>query len=123
MAGTAPETCARRAACDLLARHPELPATSFAVAAACADVESVRRHLANDPSLAARASEPYGWQPLLYQAYARHDPRVGTDATLETARLLLGGWRGPERGQVLARIAEAENGAQRCARIRRRRFR
>jgi ankyrin repeat protein len=88
-----------RAARDLLARHPELPATSLAVAAACADVESVQRLLANDPSLATRASEPYGWPPLLYQAYARHDPRVGTDATLETARLLLGAGADPNEGR------------------------
>jgi ankyrin repeat protein len=88
-----------RAARDLLAQHPELPAASLAVAAACADVESVRRHLANDPSLATRASEPYGWPPLLYQAYARHDPRVGTDATLETARLLLGAGADPNEGR------------------------
>jgi ankyrin repeat protein len=88
-----------RGARELLAQHPELPATSLAVAAACADVESVRRHLADDPSLATRASEPYGWPPLLYQAYARHDPRVGTDATLETARLLLGAGADPNEGR------------------------
>jgi hypothetical protein len=46
-------------------------------------------HLANDPALATRASEPYGWPPLLYQASARHDPHAGLDATMETARLLL----------------------------------
>jgi len=88
-----------RAARNLLAQHPELPVTSLAVAAACADVEAVRRHLANDPSLATRASEPYGWPPLLYQAYARHDPRVGTDATLETARLLLAAGADPNEGR------------------------
>jgi hypothetical protein len=88
-----------RGARDLLAQHPELPATSLKVAAACADVEAVRRHLANDPSLATRASEPYGWPPLLYQAYARHDRRVGMDATLETARLLLGAGADPNEGR------------------------
>jgi Ankyrin repeats (3 copies) len=89
----------RRSARDLLAQHPELPATSLAVAAACADVEAVRRHLASDPSLATRASEPYGWPPLLYQAYARHDPSVGMDATLDTARLLLGAGADPNEGR------------------------
>lgn len=84
---------------DLLARHPELPITSLAVAAACADVEAVRRHLASDPSLATRVSEPYGWPPLLYQAYARHDRSVGTDATRETARLLLCAGADPNDGR------------------------
>ena len=84
---------------DLLAQHPELPATSLAVAAACADVEAVRRHLANDPSLATHASEPYGWPPLLYQAYARHDRTVSMDAMLETARLLLAAGADPNEGR------------------------
>ena len=84
---------------DLLAQHPGLPAVSLAVAAACADVEAVRRHLAADPSLATRASEPYGWPPLLYQAFARHDPHVGVDATLETARLLLAAGADPNEGR------------------------
>ena len=88
-----------RGARDLLAQHPELPVTSLAVAAACADVEAVRRHLANDPSLATRASGPYGWPPLLYQAYARHDRHVGMDATLETARLLLAAGADPNEGR------------------------
>ncbi len=88
-----------RGARDLLAQHAELPATSLAVAAACADVEAVRRHLANDPSMATRANEPYGWPPLMYQASARHDPRVGTDATLETARLLLAAGADPNEGR------------------------
>jgi ankyrin repeat protein len=88
-----------RGARDLLAQHPELPATSLAVAAACADVEAVRRHLANDPALATRASEPYGWPPLLYQASARHDPHAGLDATMETARLLLAAGADPNEGR------------------------
>lgn len=74
---------------DLLARHPELPTASLAVAAACADVAAVRRHLGADPSLATRASGPYGWPPLLYQTHAEHDTQIGLEPTLETARLLL----------------------------------
>jgi hypothetical protein len=83
----APERRARAAA--LLAAGPALPATSLAVAAACADVEAVRRHLAADPAAAARRADPYGWSPLMYQAHARHDPSIGRAATLSTARLLL----------------------------------
>jgi ankyrin repeat protein len=79
----------RVAASQLLAGHPELPGQSLLVAAACADVAQVRRHLAGRPAGASETGGPHGWSPLLYQAYARHDPHVGLPATLETARLLL----------------------------------
>jgi ankyrin repeat protein len=82
-----PERRARAVA--LVAADPALPATSLAVAAACADVEAVGRHLAADPAAAVRRADPYGWSPLMYQAYARHDPSIGRAETLATARLLL----------------------------------
>ena len=83
------EDADRVAAARLLAGHPELPEQSLLVAAACADVTQVRRHLAGRPGQASVTGGPHGWSPLLYQAYARHDPAVGRAATLETARLLL----------------------------------
>ena len=93
------EASDRAAAAQLLADHPELPRVSLRVAAACADVASVRRLLAADRSAAACPGGPYGWSPLLYQAYARHDPQVSLAATLETARLLLDAGADPNDGR------------------------
>jgi ankyrin repeat protein len=96
----ADDSPARRArAATLFAADPALPAASLAVAAACADVQAVRRHLAADPSAATRRAEPYGWSPLMYQAYARHDPSIGRAATLATARLLLDAGADPGDGR------------------------
>ena len=89
----------RAGAARLLAEHPELPALSLPVAAACADTATVRRLLAADPSLATRAAGPHGWSPLLYQAYARHDPAISVAATLDTARLLLAAGADPDDGR------------------------
>jgi ankyrin repeat protein len=88
----------RAAASALLAGHPELVA-SIHTAAACADVAQVRAILAADPSLAAQPGGPHGWSPLLYQAYARHDPPPSLTATLETARLLLDAGADPNDGR------------------------
>ncbi|HEU0241958.1 MAG TPA: hypothetical protein VFR11_22265 [Micromonosporaceae bacterium] len=85
----------RAGAARLLNEHPELPSQSLAVAAACADVAEVRRLLAADASLAT----PYGWSPLLYQAYARPDPPADRAATLDTARLLLAAGADPNDGR------------------------
>jgi ankyrin repeat protein len=89
----------RAAAARLLAGHPGLPGRSLLVAAACADVAQVRQHLAGRPAGASAAGGPHGWSPLLYQAYARHDPSVGLPATLETARLLLDAGADPDDGR------------------------
>ncbi|HEY1627935.1 MAG TPA: ankyrin repeat domain-containing protein [Streptosporangiaceae bacterium] len=89
----------RAEAARLLTEHPELPSLSLPVAAACADAERVRAFLAADPSLATRTDGPHGWSPLLYQAYARHDPAISMTATLETARLLLAAGADPDDGR------------------------
>ena len=89
----------RERAAQLLAAEPALPATSPAVAAACADVEALRGHLAADPGAATRPAAPHGWSPLMYQAYARHDPAIGRDATVATARLLLAAGADPNDGR------------------------
>jgi hypothetical protein len=89
----------RDAAAQLLAEHPELPGSHLVVAAACADVASVRRFLAADPSLATAVVPPHDWSPLLYQAYARHDPLIGWEATRDTARLLLDAGADPNDGR------------------------
>jgi ankyrin repeat protein len=89
----------RAAAEQLLASHPELPGRNLFVAAACADVPEVRRHLAGRQAAASVTGGPHGWSPILYQAYARHDPHVGLTATLETARLLLDAGADPNDGR------------------------
>jgi ankyrin repeat protein len=93
------ETADRVAAAQLLAEHTELPRQNLFVAAACADVAEVRRQLAGGPAGASVTGGPYGWSPLLYQAYARHDPDVDRAATLETARLLLDAGADPNDGR------------------------
>jgi ankyrin repeat protein len=92
------EAADRAGAARLLAEHPELPGSDPFVAAACADAAALRRHLAAGRP-AAMTGGPHGWSPLLYQAYARHDPHVSQAATLETARLLLDGGADPNDGR------------------------
>jgi ankyrin repeat protein len=79
----------RRRARDLLSERPELTEDDIFVAAAAADADAVGRLLATDPAAAMREGGPYRWTPLLYLAYARHDPDVARDAVLAAARLLL----------------------------------
>jgi hypothetical protein len=89
----------RREAARLLAEQPELPAQNVWVAAACADVEQVRRFLADDREAASRPGGPHGWSPLLYQAYARPDPAGDVAATLATASALLEAGADPNDGR------------------------
>lgn len=84
----------------LLAIHPQLIAGSIHVAAAAADESAVRAHLAADPALASQAGGPYSWEPLLYLAFARHDPRITKEATLGTARALLKHGADPNAGYL-----------------------
>ncbi len=85
---------------SLLTEHPALTRTSIHVAAAAADEASVRVHLAADPALASREGGPYGWEPLLYLAYARHDQRISEAATLGTVRALLEHGADPNAGYL-----------------------
>ena len=93
------ERADRAAAAQLLAQHPDLPGRDLFVAAACADVVQLRRHLAARPSAATGTGGPHGWSPLLYQAYARHHPGIDRAATLQTARLLLEAGADPNDGR------------------------
>ncbi|MGH9045076.1 MAG: ankyrin repeat domain-containing protein [Acidimicrobiales bacterium] len=86
-------------AAQLLSDNPDLPRRDLFVAAACADVRALRSHLAGRSDAASVTGGPHGWSPLLYQAYARHDPRIGHAATLETARLLLDAGADPNDGR------------------------
>jgi ankyrin repeat protein len=87
-------------AARLLAGHPELARDSIHVAAAAADEQAVRTHLAADPALASRDGGPYGWPPLLYLVFARHDRHVSEAALLGTARVLLGHGADPNAGYL-----------------------
>ena len=87
-------------ASQILAAHPELPRGSIQTAAATANVAAVHRMLAADPRLARLDGGPYRWPPLLYLAYARHDPDISVDAVLETARLLLSHGADPNAGYL-----------------------
>jgi ankyrin repeat protein len=93
------ERADRAAAAQLLAEYPDLPSRNLLVAAACADVAEVRRQLATRSAAAVESGGPHGWSPLLYQAYARHDPKIDRTATIATARLLLDAGADPNDGR------------------------
>ncbi|MGH3181517.1 MAG: hypothetical protein ACRDOH_23290 [Streptosporangiaceae bacterium] len=92
------EPADRAAAAQVLAEHPELPEHDLFVAAACADVPALHHHLAGRQA-AGVTGGPHEWSPLLYQAYARHDPHVDLAATLDAARLLLDAGADPNDGR------------------------
>ncbi|MGW0523802.1 ankyrin repeat domain-containing protein [Crossiella sp. NPDC003009] len=83
-------------AARLRLRHPELPAASVAVAAACADVPALQRHLASGAS-AAQPTGPFDWPPLMYLAYARLE--MSREDTLTAARMLLDAGADPNDGR------------------------
>ncbi|SOD71006.1 ankyrin repeat protein [Jatrophihabitans sp. GAS493] len=95
----------RAEAARQLAEQPDLPAADIAVAAAVADVPSVRRILEADPPAATRPTGPYGWSPLMYQAYARLDAPIGRSATIETTRLLIEAGADPNDGRFFLGLA------------------
>jgi hypothetical protein len=84
----------------LLADHPEISEGSAPVAAAAGDVAALDRVLQSDPAAARREGGPYRWEPLLYLAYARHDPALSAPAVLAAARLLLEAGADPNAGYL-----------------------
>lgn len=87
-------------AARLLAEHPEISRTSVYVAAAAADADALEALLREDPALASAEGGPYRWEPILYLAYARHDPSVSEDATVRSVRLLLDHGADPNAGYL-----------------------
>jgi hypothetical protein len=87
-------------AAAVLEEHPALPRSSVHVAAATADAVALAELLEEDPGLATAEGGPYGWEPLLYLAYARHDPAATEAATLGSARLLLEHGADPNAGYL-----------------------
>ena len=95
-ADDAPERWAQ--ARQILERAPGIVEGNAHVAAAAADPAALGRALAADPAAARREGGPFQWEPLCYLAYARHDPAVSLDATLQSARLLLAAGADPNAG-------------------------
>jgi ankyrin repeat protein len=117
----------RAAARELLGVHPDLTAEHIWAAAAAADTDAIRTLLAMQPSLANQDGGPYGWKPLHYLTYARHDPALSEDAAIMAARLLLRAGADPNAGYlwggmqtpftVLTGVfGEGEQGTGRCPR-------
>jgi hypothetical protein len=84
----------------VLAAHPGITRLSVHAAAAAADVPRLRAHLAGDRAAASRPGGPFRCEPLFYLAYTRHDPAIGLDAVLTSARLLLGAGADPNAGYL-----------------------
>ncbi len=87
-------------AATLLVEHPDLVSTSIWAAAAAADPDAVRRHLARDPSLARGAGGPHRWEPLLYLCYSRVPLGRSEDEVLDAARALLDAGADPDAGYL-----------------------
>lgn len=90
----------RERAAALLAARPEIAGATVHTAAATADVDALSRLLAADPSRAGLDGGPHRWPPLMYLAYARHDPRIDVDAVLTAATLLLDHGADPNAGRL-----------------------
>ncbi|MGD9985377.1 ankyrin repeat domain-containing protein [Pseudonocardia sp.] len=88
---------AQRAAA-LLAAHPGVGAASVHAAAATADVEALAR-LAGPGTVDAEGG-PNRWPPLMYLAYARHDPGIDVAAVVEAATILLDRGADPDAGRL-----------------------
>ena len=66
-----------------------------------------------DPALANVEGGPFGWPPLLYLAYARHDPDVSADAVRDAVAVLTRGRCRPGRRLPVARQPAAVHRADR----------
>jgi ankyrin repeat protein len=79
----------------LLARHPRLATANVFTMAATGSADALAEVLAGDPGLARAEGGPFGWEPLLYLAYAR----LNTPGRYVTAaRLLLDHGADPNAG-------------------------
>ena len=84
----------------LLIENPGLSELDVYTASACADHLAVQRFLIDSPDLATAAGGPFRWPPLMYLAYARHDPDVPVGDVLTTAELLLQAGADPNAGYL-----------------------
>ncbi|QFY11440.1 ankyrin repeat domain-containing protein [Nonomuraea phyllanthi] len=79
----------------LLARDPGLATANVFTMAATGSADALAELLAGDPGPARAQGGPFGWEPLLYLAYARLDP---PGRYVEAARLLLRHGADPDAG-------------------------
>jgi ankyrin repeat protein len=84
----------------LLDGQPGLGSDSVHVAAARADGAALRRLLDADPASANQDGGPFGWPPLLYLAYARHDPDVSAGAVRDAVAALVEAGADPDAGYL-----------------------
>ncbi len=84
----------------LLEGRPDLGADNVHIAAARTDAAALRRLLAVDAALANAEGGPFAWPPLLYLAYARHDPDVTADAVRDAVAALLEAGADPDAGYL-----------------------
>ena len=80
--------------------RPGLGAESIHVAAAPADAGRAAPPSGRGPRLANVEGGPFGWPPLLYLAYARHDPDVSADAVRDAVAVLTGAGADPGAGYL-----------------------
>ncbi|MEO5724645.1 MAG: hypothetical protein ABIQ39_03250 [Ilumatobacteraceae bacterium] len=90
----------RQQAVTMLAEHREAGRSNIYTAALVGDVETVRQFLAADPTAAVTAGGPFRWEPLMYLAYARHDPHIDGDSVTATATALLDAGADPNAGYL-----------------------
>jgi hypothetical protein len=84
----------------LLSEHPSISEWSIYAASATGNHAAVQRFLAIDRTLANRKGGPFGWEPLLYLTYARHDADISVGDVLTTAGLLLQAGADPNAGYL-----------------------
>ncbi|MFT3853085.1 MAG: ankyrin repeat domain-containing protein [Ilumatobacteraceae bacterium] len=90
---------ARRAGAPaLLAEQPAIARASVHTAAATADVDALRGFLGGGREAANARGGPFHWPPLMYLAYARHDPSIDGDAVAACAAALLDAGADPNAG-------------------------
>lgn len=87
-------------AARFLADHPRITRESVHAAAGAADIDALTELLADNPAGASAEGGPYGWEPILYLAYARHDPGISEATTVQAARLLLDHGADPNAGYL-----------------------
>jgi ankyrin repeat protein len=75
----------------ILARYPEVAASSIYTAAILADESAVRRFLARDPRSATAKGGAHGWDALTYLCFSRYlrIDKTRSEAFVQTARALL----------------------------------